>query len=239
MIILGIDTSNQPLAVGLVQDEKVLGQIQTTVKKNHSITLMPAIDSLVQSVGLQPEDIDRVAVAQGPGSYTGLRIGVTAAKTFGYTLKKELVGVSSLAVLAANCTDVEGMIIPLFDARRNNVYAGVYQWQENHLVTLAQDRHIALAELLEKIGPDRKVLFVGLDTEKFREQILASLPNAVINERPLWDIPSGVVTAQLSLAEQPTADVHGFLPKYLKKVEAEEKWLQTHKEDGQGYVEKI
>lgn len=239
MITLGIDTSNQPLTVGLVEDGRVLAQVQTTVKKNHSVTLMPAIDALVQSVDLTPEDIDRIAVAQGPGSYTGLRIGVTIAKTLAYTLNKELAGVSSLKVLAANCLGVEGLIVPLFDARRNNVYTGIYQWREGKLETVANDRHIALTELLEKLGTNRQVYFVGIDTAKFTDQILEKTPGAVINQVPLWDIPSGAIVASLGANEEPTEDVHGFLPKYLKRVEAEEKWLQTHEEDDRGYVEKI
>lgn len=238
MIILGIDTSNQPLTVGLLEDDRVLGQVQTTVKKNHSITLMPAIDQLVQSVDLTSEDIDCIAVAQGPGSYTGLRIGVTVAKTLAYTLDKKLVGVSSLKVLAANCLGIEDLIVPIFDARRNNVYAGIYQWQEGKLQTIAEDRHIALTELLEKIKKHH-VYFVGLDTAKFADQILEKLPQARINQVPLWNLPSGATVAQLAMEEAPSENVHGFLPKYLKRVEAEEKWLQTHEEDDRGYVEKI
>lgn len=114
MITLGIDTANQTLAVGVLEDETVLGQIQINRKKNHSLTLMPALDQLISDCQLTPEQIDRIAVSSGPGSYTGLRIGVTTAKTLAYTLNKELVGVSSLAVLAAklrrnrrnHCTDV-------------------------------------------------------------------------------------------------------------------------------------
>lgn len=239
MITLGIDTSNQPLSVGLINDNKVMGQVQTAVKKNHSITLMPAVDELVKSVGLVPADIDRIAVAHGPGSYTGLRIGVTVAKTLACTLDKELVGISSLKVLAANCLGVDGWIVPLFDARRNNVYTGIYQWQNGELAVIVKDRHIPLDTLLEKIGRDKKVYFTGLDTEKFAEQILEKIPSAVINQVPLWDLPSGAVLAQLAEKETPAENVHGFLPKYLKRVEAEEKWLETHTEDGQGYVEKI
>ncbi|WP_019724582.1 tRNA (adenosine(37)-N6)-threonylcarbamoyltransferase complex dimerization subunit type 1 TsaB, partial [Enterococcus mundtii] len=120
MITLGIDTANQTLAVGVLEDQTVLGQIQINKKKNHSLTLMPALDQLISDCQLTPEQIDRIAVSSGPGSYTGLRIGVTTAKTLAYALNKELVGVSSLAVLAANCVGIEGIIVPMFDARRKN-----------------------------------------------------------------------------------------------------------------------
>lgn len=118
MITLGIDTANQTLAIGVVEDEQILGQIQTNIKRNHSVTLMPAIDQLFADLQISPKDIDRIAVSDGPGSYTGLRIGVTTAKTIAYTLDKELVGVSSLKTIAANCIGVDNIIVPMFDARR-------------------------------------------------------------------------------------------------------------------------
>ncbi|MBP2855671.1 tRNA (adenosine(37)-N6)-threonylcarbamoyltransferase complex dimerization subunit type 1 TsaB, partial [Acinetobacter baumannii] len=131
MITLGIDTANQTLAIGVVEDEQILGQIQTNIKRNHSVTLMPAIDQLFADLQISPKDIDRIAVSDGPGSYTGLRIGVTTAKTIAYTLDKELVGVSSLKTIAANCIGVDKIIVSMFDARRKNVYAGAYRWKEN------------------------------------------------------------------------------------------------------------
>ena len=96
MITLGIDTANQTLAIGVVEDKQILGQIQTNIKRNHSVTLMPAIDQLFADLQMSPQDIDRIAVSDGPGSYTGLRIGVTTAKTIAYTLDNDLIGVSSL-----------------------------------------------------------------------------------------------------------------------------------------------
>ncbi|MHC5249754.1 tRNA (adenosine(37)-N6)-threonylcarbamoyltransferase complex dimerization subunit type 1 TsaB [Enterococcus sp. LJL90] len=238
MITLGIDTANQPLAVGLIQDGKILGETQTAVKKNHSLTLMPAIEELTAAVGLKPAEIDRIGVAQGPGSYTGLRIGVTIAKTLAYTLKKELVGISSLKIIAANCHNVKGWLVPLFDARRENVYAGIYQWQQGELIEVLADQHIALAELLEKIPPEQEVYFVGIDTEKFLDMLQGN-PLWTINPIAEWDLPRGTVAAALAAAGEPVTDIHGFLPDYLKRVEAEENWLKTHHENGESYVEKI
>ncbi|NSS17968.1 tRNA (adenosine(37)-N6)-threonylcarbamoyltransferase complex dimerization subunit type 1 TsaB, partial [Enterococcus faecalis] len=101
--ILAIDTSNQTLSIAVCENQKILGSYTATVKRNHSLTLMPAIDYLMSQLNLAPTAIDRFVVAEGPGSYTGLRLGVTTAKTLAYTLKKELVGISSLQTLAANC----------------------------------------------------------------------------------------------------------------------------------------
>ena len=89
MKLLAFDTSSQALSVALTEDDNLLGKIDLNIKKNHSITLMPAIDFLMTHVGIKPEELDRIAVAQGPGSYTGLRIAVTTAKTLASTLKKK------------------------------------------------------------------------------------------------------------------------------------------------------
>ena len=125
MNILAMDTSNKALSLAILENEETLGQVTLNIKKNHSITLMPAIDFLMNSLDMKPTDLDRIVVAQGPGSYTGLRIAVATAKTLAHTLKIELVGVSSLLALVPE--QVEGLVIPIMDARRNNVYAGFYR----------------------------------------------------------------------------------------------------------------
>ncbi len=127
MNILAIDSSNVAMGVGLSNDGQVLGEVITNVKKNHSVRLMPAIEHLMNDVGMTPDSIDRIAVAMGPGSYTGVRIGVTVAKTLAWTLQKELVGVSSLEVLAQNGSFFEGLIVPFFDARRGQAFTGLYR----------------------------------------------------------------------------------------------------------------
>ena len=113
MKILAFDTSSTALSVALLEDEKLVAESTVTVKKNHSISLMPTIDFLVAQAGWQPSDLERIVVAQGPGSYTGLRVAVATAKTLAYALDIDLVGVSSLQAL----TDltVDGVVIPIMD----------------------------------------------------------------------------------------------------------------------------
>ena len=131
MKIAAFDTSSKALTLAILEDETLLAQMTLNIKKNHSITLMPAIDFLMKSLDMKPTDLDRIAVAQGPGSYTGLRIAVATAKTLAHTLKIELVGVSSLLALVPE--QAEGLVIPVMDARRNNVYAGFYPVSYTHL----------------------------------------------------------------------------------------------------------
>ncbi|WP_423306323.1 tRNA (adenosine(37)-N6)-threonylcarbamoyltransferase complex dimerization subunit type 1 TsaB [Melissococcus plutonius] len=240
MRLLAMDTSNQALSVAVCEEDQILGEYTTTINKNHSITLMPTIDRLMHDLHLKPTAIDRFVVARGPGSYTGLRIGITTAKTLAYTLKKELTAVSSLETLAANCVGIDGIIIPLFDARRENIYTGAYTYDEKgKLQTIYSDRHIALTDWLMMLQEFSKLYFVGVDVKKFEVTIKKQLPQATINKIAQWQIPCGAVLAQLGKDQTPLENIHTFSPSYLKRVEAEENWLKTHTAGECNYVEKI
>ena len=228
MKILAMDTSNKALSLAILENEEILGQVTLNIKKNHSITLMPAIDFLMNSLDLKSADLDRIVVAQGPGSYTGLRIAVATAKTLAHTLKIELVGVSSLLALVPE--QVEGLVIPIMDARRNNVYAGFYQSGQ----AVRSEAHLPLAEVLEIAGAaDQPVTFVG-ETATFAEQIKAALPQAAIQPT----LPDAATIGRLGL-ELPAQSIHDFVPNYLKRVEAEENWLKTHQESSDSYIQRL
>ena len=228
MKLLAFDTSNQALSLAILEDEHLLAQTTLNVKKNHSITLMPAIDFLMNSLDLKPADLDRIVVAQGPGSYTGLRIAVATAKTLAHTLKIELVGVSSLLALVPE--QVEGLVIPIMDARRNNVYAGFYQSGQ----AVRSEAHLPLAEVLEIAGAaNQSVTFVG-ETTAFTEQIEAALPLAAIQPT----LPDAAAIGRIGL-DLPAQSIHDFVPNYLKRVEAEENWLKTHQESSDSYIQRL
>ena len=228
MNILAMDTSNKALSLAILENEETLGQVTLNIKKNHSITLMPAIDFLMNSLDMKPADLDRIAVAQGPGSYTGLRIAVATAKTLAHTLKIELVGVSSLLALVPE--QVEGLVIPIMDARRNNVYAGFYQFGQ----VVQPEAHLPLAEVLEMAGAaNQSVTFVG-ETTAFTEQIEAALPLAAIQPT----LPDAAAVGRLGL-DLPAQSIHDFVPNYLKRVEAEENWLKTHQESSDSYIQRL
>lgn len=228
MNILAMDTSNKALSLAILENEELLGQVTLNIKKNHSITLMPAMDFLMNSLDLKPADLDRIVVAQGPGSYTGLRIAVATAKTLAHTLKIELVGVSSLLALVPE--QVEGLVIPVMDARRNNVYAGFYQ--SGQAVRL--EAHLPLAEVLEMAGAaNQSVTFVG-ETAAFVEQIEAAIPQAAIQPT----LPDAAALGRIGL-DLPAQSIHDFVPNYLKRVEAEENWLKTHQESSDSYIQRL
>ena len=228
MKLLAFDTSNQALSLAILEDEHLLAQTTLNIKKNHSITLMPAIDFLMNSLDMKPADLDRIAVAQGPGSYTGLRIAVATAKTLAHTLKIELVGVSSLLALVPE--QVEGLVIPIMDARRNNVYAGFYQSGQ----AVRPEAHLSLAEVLEMAGAaNQSVTFVG-ETATFAEQIKDALPQAAIQST----LPDAAAIGRLGL-DLPAQSIHDFVPNYLKRVEAEENWLKNHQESSDSYIQRL
>ena len=228
MKVLAFDTSSKALSLAILEDKQVLAETMINIKKNHSITLMPAIDFLMGSLDWTPKDLDRIVVAQGPGSYTGLRIAVATAKTLAHTLKIELVGVSSLLALVPE--QVEGLGIPVMDARRNNVYAVFYQSGQ----AVWPEAHLPLAEVLEIAGAaNQSVTFVG-ETAAFTEQIEVALPQATLQPT----LPNAAAVGRLGL-DLPSQSIHDFVPNYLKRVEAEENWLKNHTESGESYIKRL
>src|SRR3954470_2873906 len=147
MTILAIDTSNYTLGVALLEENQVIGEYITNLKKNHSVRIMPAIQTLMKDCDRVPADLTKIVVAKGPGSYTGVRIGVTIAKTLAWTLNIPLVGVSSLEILAAGTGRYfDGCLSPLFDARRGQVYTALYQYRHGELTAVVQDQLTMLAD---------------------------------------------------------------------------------------------
>lgn len=231
MIWLGIDTSNTPLAVALVKDGQIIANEATNIKLNHSGGAMLAIERLLNRVNMTVKEIDAIAVSEGPGSYTGIRIGVTIAKTLAWTLKKPLVGVSSLKMLAANATLHQGIVCTLIDARRQNVYAGAYDTTKQ-FENVVEDHHYSIDDFLTKLDElQAPILFVGQDTNNFWMQIVEKLGDRAIRAPYTFDLPDA---AQLIyLAEQMpqlTGDaVHSFVPQYRRLAEAEANWLKEQK----------
>lgn len=227
MKVLAFDTSSKALSLAILEDKQVLAETMINIKKNHSITLMPAIDFLMASLDWTPKDLDRIVVAEGPGSYTGLRIAVATAKTLVHTLNIELVGMSSLLALVPR--QQEGLLVPLMDARRNNVYAGFYE----NAKPVFPEAHLSFAEVIEKVKDAEQVTFVG-EVRAFVEQIQEHLPQANYQET----LPNAANLA-LWAWDKEVDSLHDFVPNYLKRVEAEENWLKNHTESGESYIKRL
>jgi tRNA threonylcarbamoyladenosine biosynthesis protein TsaB len=228
MTILAIDTSNYTLGVALIEENQVLGEYITNLKKNHSVRVMPAIETLMKDCDRKPADLTKIVVAKGPGSYTGVRIGVTIAKTFAWSLKIPLVGVSSLEVLAAGPGRYfDGFISPLFDARRGQVYTGLYQYQNGKLHAVEDDRLVMLADwvnFLKEAG--QPVLFLGNDLPIHQKVIEETLGRNAVLASHTEQNPRPSELAQIGI-EKHGEDIHSFVPNYIRLAEAEMKWLEA------------
>lgn len=230
MKVLAIDTSNYTLGLAVIDEDQVIGEYITNVKKNHSIRVMPSIETLLKDCDLTPQDINKIVVAKGPGSYTGVRIGVTIAKTLAWTLNVPLVGVSSLAILAASVGRYfPGVVSPLFDARRGQIYTGLYQYENGKMTTLENDHILQSKDWAKHLKEQSKpILFVGNDLPIHRSILKEELGEhafftEITEHNPR---PSELALLGKNLDGE---DIHSFVPNYIRLAEAESKWLEANK----------
>lgn len=154
MKILALETSAKAVSAAITEDGKVLASGYQDTGLTHSRTLMPIVEHLFQNTGLAVSQIDAVAVAAGPGSFTGIRIGVSAAKGLAFAADKPAVGVSTLAAMARNVAFADGLVICAMDARRSQIYNALFAAEGGALTRLTPDRAIALEELAEELRSD-------------------------------------------------------------------------------------
>ena len=235
MIWLGIDTSNVPLSVAVVQDGQILVEWTSAIKVTHSVGAMPAVEEALKQASIKPSEIDAIAVAEGPGSYTGVRIGVTIAKTLAWTLKIPLVGVSSLQTLAGNGALFQGLICPIMDARRQNVFSAIYT---SELEADLPDGHYSLDELLGKLASkEEDILFVGKDVSIHWEAIQQVLGERAIRAPFSLDLPRASVVIEQAIGKTlPTIEeTHHFVPDYKRITEAETNWRAEQQQAGKSH----
>lgn len=230
MKVLAIDTSNFVLGISILDNDKIIGEYVTNLKKNHSVRAMPAIEQLMRDCDIKPKDLTKIVVANGPGSYTGVRIGVTIAKTLAWTLQIPLVGVSSLEVLAASVGRYyDGFVSPIFDARRGQVYTGLYRFLNNSSASLKKEQLILTTDWVEQLKEEKeKILFVGNDLPLHQGVIATALGEQAQFAGVADQNPRPSVLAVLG-AEKEAQDVHNFTPNYIRLAEAEANWLKANK----------
>lgn len=183
MRILALDSSGLVASVAIVEgtqtDEETIAEYTVNYKKTHSQTLLPMLDEVAGMIELDLDTIDAIAVAGGPGSFTGLRIGSATAKGLGLAMNKPLIHVPTLEGLAYNLCGVCDIVCPIMDARRGQVYTGIYEFDKaGRLVVLEDQMAISIEELGEKLRAyHRRVIFLGDGVPVFRsalvEQIMA------------------------------------------------------------------
>ena len=220
MLVLAIDTATKIGSVALYDDKiGVIGEINLYVKVNHSNVIMDAVDSLFKLSGLNIKDVDRIAVTIGPGSFTGIRIGTAIAKGLAYSLKKPIVGVNELDVLAHMGENREDIIVPLIDARKERVYFSKYRYVDNILLREEEYKDGELRDVLEDLK-GKKVTFIGdgaIVNEKLINEILEKDYNIYSKAN---SIPRAGVAAQISL-HLPEDNLYTLEPLYVNKSQAE------------------
>ncbi len=225
MRILAIDSSGLVASAAVMDDDTLLGEYTINFKKTHSQTLLPMIDSLMNMLGIGPETIDAIAVSKGPGSFTGLRIGSATAKGIGLALNKPLVEVPTVDALACNLYDTKGLVVPMMDARRSQVYTGIYCFEEHRLQVVRQQMAVSvdtLADLLNEEG--KPVILLGDGVPVYLEQMkqllrvdFSTAPAHLNRQR------AGTVAwlGRQYLAEGKTVPSCAHRPEYLRKPQAE------------------
>lgn len=173
MKLIGIDSSGLVASVAIVEDGRLIAEYTINNKKTHSQTLLPMLDEIVKMAGIELQEVDAIAVAAGPGSFTGLRIGSATAKGLGLALKKPIVPVPTVDALAYNLYGVDALVCPIMDARRNQVYTGIYEYADGKTLTVLKDAcAVPIEEIADALNAfDRKVIFVGDGVPVFAEQL--------------------------------------------------------------------
>ncbi len=172
MKILGLDSSGIVASVAIVEDDVLIAEYTVNYKKTHSQTLLPMLDEIAKMTELDLNSIDAIAVAAGPGSFTGLRIGSATAKGLGLALKKPLIAIPTVEGLAYNLYDISGLICPIMDARRKQVYTGIYRFTDHQLKVVEDQMAVPMETVIEKLNQyGETVTFLGDGVSVFHELI--------------------------------------------------------------------
>ncbi|MGN0367777.1 MAG: tRNA (adenosine(37)-N6)-threonylcarbamoyltransferase complex dimerization subunit type 1 TsaB [Wujia sp.] len=225
MKILGVDSSGMVASVALVEDDLLVAEYSVNYKKTHSQTLLPMLDEIVKMTQLNLDEMDAIAVAAGPGSFTGLRIGAATVKGLGLALDKPIISVPSCHGLAYNLWGVSKLVCPIMDARRQQVYTGIYEYKDGQQVVVSEQTACDIRDLIEQLNAmNREVIFLGDGVPVYQELIKEYMkvpfefaPASMNRQRAASVASLGAVYFAQGKCEN--ADEH--VPVYLRKSQAE------------------
>lgn len=227
MKILSLDSATEAATCAVIEDNRLLGEITFNYKKQHSILMMPMIDKLLKNLKIDINSLDGFVVSKGPGSFTGLRIGVSTIKGLSQGTGKPFVSVSSLDALAYNLAYTDGTICPIIDALRNNVYTALYNFVDNKLQRVSDYMIISIDDLISTINEQNvKVCFIGDAIYKFKEKLTNSIRNVnfapahlnVVKASSLGEIGLNLLNSGIK------DDLYTFSPLYIRKSQAEREY---------------
>lgn len=224
MRILAFETSAKAASVALLENDRLLGEFYVNCGQTHSRTLMQMAQELLDNCGLTPADVTAVACAAGPGSFTGVRIGVAAAKGFAWGRELPCAGVSTLEAMAQQAALFDGIVCCAMDARRAQVYNALFSCEGGALTRLTEDRAISLAELEQELKKHEKLkIMVGDGAQLCYNTLREQVPGCVLApEASVMQRASGVaVCARRKLLTGQTFDGAALEPNYLRLSQAE------------------
>lgn len=236
MKILGMDSSGLVASVAVVENDILVAEYTVNHKKTHSQTLLPMLDEIRKMTELDFESVDAIAVAAGPGSFTGLRIGAATVKALGFALDKPVVSVPTCHGLAYNMWGTDKVVCPILDARRNQVYTGVYEFIDGNLQVIMDQDAMGIDELVHYLNQmGRQVIFVGDGIPVYSEYIQDNLscgyqfaPAGFNRQRA-----SSVAALGLKLFEEGKYEnADDMKPIYLRKSQAEREREEQLKKEG-------
>lgn len=228
MIVLSIDSSSKVATAALMRDGSLLGEITLNDKREHSVILMTIINELLEVNNLTVDNIDGYVVSKGPGSFTGLRIGMATIKGLSFGSNKPYVSISSLDALAFSVSNFDGIICPIMDALRNSVYTSLYKSSNGRLEKLMDYCALDMDELIEVIkSKNEKVIFIGDGLEKNKDYLIKNCPNCSFPPNHLNLVrASSLGELGNELLKSGKFDDPNSTPFYLKKPQAEREYEQ-------------
>lgn len=224
MKVLGLDTSTLMTTCGVIDEERLLGEYSLSQDMSHSEKLVPMVKQVLTSLDLKVKDIDLFGVSIGPGSFTGLRIGIATVKAFAHLANKPIVGVSTLEALAYNLP-YNDIIVPMIDARRERVYTGIYTWENDTIKTLMEPDVVEVRELLNILNKDYGSVIVNGDgsilyKELIRNTLQDKVKFATIGQN-MCKASSICELALLKYKNNITDDFYTLAPDYLRETQAQ------------------
>lgn len=224
MKVLAIDTSSVVATCAVLDEEKLLGEYTLNQDMTHSERLIPMIKTLMDSLKLKPEDIDLFAGSVGPGSFTGLRIGLATIKGLAHVVDKSVIGISTLEALAFN-VPFDGIVIPTMDARRDRVYTGIYRWENGKLLNIMEPTILNIDELLDIVDSKyEKVLFNGDGTLVFKDRIDEKLKDKALYAPISLNMAKASSIGELALLKWEEGSQENYFnlsPDYLRESQAQ------------------
>ena len=220
MLILALESSAKAASVALMEDEKLIAQYSQCSGLTHSRTLLPMVDDMLKNTENTVAGVDLIAVAHGPGSFTGIRIGVSTVKGLAWAADKMCVGVSTLEAMAWHGVPAGGIICPVMDARRSQVYNALFKIENGRPVRMTEDRPIALEELAKEVTAlGAPVFLIGDGAALCFEYFTAhGVPCVMAPDNLRWQDAWGVAMAA---ADKTPGNADELLPVYLRLSQAE------------------